>query len=413
MSASTLQSAIGLLGLVAVFLAGTAIVRRCTLPATLESVREGRWHFLLAGGLLALVLPQAADLSLREGLLLRGLIGIGLVWIGFHTGLELDYRVLQSHDPRRLAGESLRLLLAFGIAFAVARLVLPAVGPPLGIEAAPAPTALLMASLAVCARSAGFFALATRRPARVVPGPAALLAGPLAIVLLAFLLPLYSSDSLHRLGPLIILGYGRVAGLAVAMGLLLGVLVDFAFRAQRDIARGLFVAFGAMVAVSGICLEFRLPGLAVGLLAGLWVINTTVRKREILELAETAGAAAEPVFLVLAGAALVSLHADSGANPRTVLVVAAGILLLRAAARGLAAFAAHTVQDRLFRGVDLLVFAWNPMGLVAVALAVQSLLVEPRFASPSVPVGLLIAVLFTQTIVLPHRRVVRNAEGGA
>ena len=75
-----------------IFWIGTEIYKRRNLPTFVDSLRDGRFHYFLLGLVLSLPL-QGHEQLFRFGEGLRyTVLGMGLVWLGFQTGLEFEIR---------------------------------------------------------------------------------------------------------------------------------------------------------------------------------------------------------------------------------------------------------------------------------------------------------------------------------
>ena len=92
------------------FLLGMYLYQRYGLPATFESLRGGRWHFFVLGAATVLIMSHQCFPLHSYTPALKGLLGIGLTWIGFRAGLDFDFRQLQQANPGQVRQNALNEL---------------------------------------------------------------------------------------------------------------------------------------------------------------------------------------------------------------------------------------------------------------------------------------------------------------
>ena len=334
--------------------------------------------------------------------LLRGLLGIGLTWIGFRAGLDFDFRQLQQANRGLVRNEIILLLAVFVVLFALLAILLPSISGLLSIDRGIYLTVLVLSVIGLTARSSGFFGVSTGRPIVPVASAVSFMANPAAVLLLGLLYPILATPSLNRLGPLRITGYLPTIAVLIFLGLLLGIMVDFVFRAHRNGQRCTFLTLSACAAIAGPCLQLGFPVIVAGFAGGVWVINTTVRKREISELSEYATTIVEPLFVLVLGA-LTASHLRAGTvDPTIAAAIASGFLILRGLARSTRSLAVRVGRTKPTRGLSThTLHAWLPLGRTAIGLIAQLSLFPMDV--PLLVTGLLLAVVLSQSIVLPTR----------
>ena len=411
-----LQNILGLLGLAALSILISAIRRRHTLPAILESLRMGRWHFFIGGCAVAFFLTDSGDPLQKIGSLQRSLLAIGLTWVGFRAGLDFDFRRLRLNRNSLLVGELVRLTVTFTLVFSLSIALASVLGQSLSIKSGAQVAALSAAAIAVSARLAGFISMLTARPTTPRAGPAAFAANPLALCLLGLFLPAFSTGEFQYLGPFLVVGYAPTLTVLVSLGLLIGITVDFVLRAHRDIFRCTVLAMAACAAFSGPSLQMNLPSIFIGFVGGVWVINTTVRKREFTERAEFASNLVEPLLMGLFGALLVQGQLANPSDPATIVVVAVTLILIRGISRTLGDATSAMALGGSSKVKAFSEFAWLPMGRNSTAIVIQAAVLPVTFDDSAVLAGLLLAVAFSQAIVLPVRptssaRAIKPATG--
>ena len=407
MAQTTLQSVIGLSLLAALGLLVASFRRKASLPAVLESLRIGRWHYLLCGCATAYFLSAQGHPFHQSGSLQRSLLAIGLTWVGFRAGLDFDLRQLRTLQKSTLTAELLRLTVTFLMVFTLCIALSTTLGEQLAIQSGASVVALIAASIAVSARLTGFISILAGRPTSPPAGPAAFAANPLALCFLGLLFPAVAPDEIRYLGPFLIVGYAPTLVVLLALGLLIGITVDFTLRAHRDALRCTILALAACAAFSGPSLQLNLPSIFIGFVGGVWVINTTVRKREFTERAEFASNLIEPLLMGLFGALLVQGLTTSASGPATIIVVAISLALLRGVSRTVGE-AASDLGVRKSSARLISEFTWRPMGRNSTAIVLQAAVLPVTFEDTGVLAALLLAVALSQAIVLPVKGEVRH-----
>ena len=403
MSQASLHTAIGLFALAGIALLVSSLRLRGNLPAILESLKIGRWHYFLAGCAVAYVVSSSGHPLHKTGSLQRSLLAIGLTWVGFRAGLDFDFRQLRPLQKSILGAELLRLSATFLLVFGLCTGLAHVAGAYLSIKSGAQVVALSAAAIAVSARLTGFISILTARPTAPKAGPAAFAANPLALCFLGLLFPALSSEEILYLGPFLIVGYAPTLVVLLALGLLIGITVDFVLRAHRDGFRCTILAMAACAAFSGPSLQLNLPSIFIGFVGGVWVINTTVRKREFTERAEFASNLVEPLLMGLFGALLVQGQSAAPSDPGNIVVVALALVLLRGFSRTFGDAISTFLLRRSSKVRVVSEFGWLPMGRNSTAIVLQAAVLPVTFEDTGVLAGLLLAVALSQAIVLPVR----------
>ena len=269
----TLQNSLALFGLASFCLLVSAFRRRRSLPAVLESLRIGRWHYFLVGCAVAFLLSLPGHPLYNTGSLQRSLLAIGLTWVGFRAGLDFDFRQLRLLQRPLLGAELLRLSVTFALVFGFFLGLFYVAGENLSIRGGAQVAALSAAAISVSTRLTGFISLLTGRPTTPRTGPVAFIANPLALCFLGLLLPAFPTGEIHYLGPFLIVGYAPNLAVLLILGLLIGITVDFVLRAHKDGFRCTILAMAACAAYGGPSLQMDLPSIFVGFVGGVWVID--------------------------------------------------------------------------------------------------------------------------------------------
>jgi hypothetical protein len=400
-----------LIGAVLAYLAAASLLHRVRLPAIVQVLGGARWHFLVFGVLVGLGLRLDESVSQYLPKTTRGLVGIALVWVGLETGLSFDLRRFRRIPVRRTGAEAAFVLIAALLSAGIAYLLLPTMATHLGFTNPPGLAMLALAGFVASVRMPELLPL-WRGGSMRVPSDAATslsaLANPAVLIAYGLSFPAVAAGHVFTFGPFEAVGQVWWLVAILGSGLVLGICIDFLFRAHRDGARCVFLSLAAIMGVSGACLSAGIPGLVTGFVGGAWLINATVRRREVLELSERVGAVFEPILFVLAGCLLA---VNVGLDLRMAVVLSAlGLFAIRGIVRTVSAWIAWRVAERSDRLLDTLGFGWRPAGVLAVSILVQSILLVPegdalsRLVAPAI-----FSVFLTQLVPSPAHREPRTA----
>ena len=386
-----MELGISLLVALLFLIAGTHAFRRYEFPAFVNSLRTGSLHHLLIGIGLGICLPTDADLASLFDQLRYSLTGIALVWFGLCAGLSFDFRTIRRHSPVRILSSLSRagctfVLVVIGVA-AAAFVFRAHLGVPDGIL----PMGVLLAAFSTTFRSPEPVLRLQGRP--FLP---TLCTNPVAIILFGVLFPMVSGDMVIQLGSFTAVGYTSTFVILLGLGLLLGIALDFVFHAHKDPSRCIFILAGILAAIGGPCLHLEIPAIFVGFVGGGWLINTSIRRREILELADRAGCVVEPVFFVLLGTWIGGGQLAS--DPVAVGLFGVALFLTRGVARSLAAALVGRTLHQKMPWTVLLVAGSRPMGALSAALIVQVLYLPLQTNQAVLVPGALLALFLGQAL---------------
>ena len=274
---------LALYGLRRVLLASSQAGQRHSWAAI--SLLEVRNTCGLAGILLGLSLPPSLRGDLGEVMLVA--ISLLAGWVGFASGCAMDLRVLRRHPPTALLVEVAQACGAVAVillaAYAVAQI-------PIGGQSLWNSTTLFMAcALTITGAPAllGSLARGEKGGKRGFWKPS--LAALLAILFVSVgsgLLPPRPFALSHRLvwlpQPLTVEALGDHLLLGVGLGVLVGLLSDLVTKEDYAPTGLLYLLGGTMLVGSGFASSLGLEPLLVGAVAGIWLINATLRRLDIL-----------------------------------------------------------------------------------------------------------------------------------
>lgn len=254
----------------------------------LISLLEVRNTCGLAGILIGLSLPAPFRGDLEEVVLLATALLAG--WVGLASGCAMDLRVLRRHPPTALFVEVVQacgsLAVILLIAYAVSQI--PIGGPYLWHWA----TLLMACGLTVAGAPPliGSLVRGGKGGKRGFWTPS--LAAPLAILLVSmgsgrlpaepFALGPWLVSLLSLPQTFTVAGLGDHLLLSVGLGVLVGVLCDLVTKEDYAPTGLLYLLGGAMLVGSGLACVAGLEPLLVGAVAGIWLINATLRRLDIL-----------------------------------------------------------------------------------------------------------------------------------
>ena len=370
---------------------GTHAFRRYEFPAFVNSLRIGRLHHLLIGIGLGICLPSDAEFLSLFDKLRYSLTGIALVWFGLCAGLSFDFRTIRKHPPVNI----LSALSRAGCTFALVVLGVVAAASVfrahLGIPDGILPIGILLAAFSTTFR---FPEPVLRLQGR--PSLPRLCTNPVAIVLFGILFPMVSGDTVIQLGSFTAVGYPSTIAILLGSGLLLGIALDFVFHAHKDPSRCMLILAGIVAAIGGPCLHLQIPAIFVGFVGGGWLINTSIRRREILELADRAGYVVEPAFYALLGTWIGGGQLAS--DPVVIGLFGVALFLGRGLIRSLAAALVGRARHQKMHWNALLVAGSRPLGALSAALIVQVLYLPVQANQAALVPGALLALFLSQAL---------------
>jgi hypothetical protein len=330
------------------------------------------------------------------------LIGIILLWIGLRTGLTVDFQRLRNQDLSSVYAQILIVLatVAFTILAALAS------GTILYNELGLNHNLPLAIVLLTC------FAISVRFPEPLFHVTTGVVTTPLlrfpvgniaALFVLSASFPFAAENPAFYIGKMAFVGTLGFALLITGLSLGGGIALDFAFRSHRTGSRALSVAFGIVITLSGLSQATGLPALSVGFLAGAWLINTTVAKRDVIELTARANDIIEPVFFVLLGTIIGGFGGGAFFFLAPLFPLAGMMMLVRGMGRAIGLSISQTIWQIPETWREFLSMTWHPQGTLSIALSVQALYILD-FRHHTFIAGLILSVFLSQTILIPLTR---------
>jgi hypothetical protein len=374
---------------------------RWEMPGALESLRLGRFHHAFVGFALGSLIVHESELGAQFEGIRNSLISLSLVWIGLQAGLDLDLSKYRKRPASQLISESIQSLGTILLLFGCALLGSTLLRVHFGLRLDPFLLSLLLAISAATIRTPDVIYPWKGRitQAGLNPDfPLAVNTNTASFVLLLLCFPFFYNDAVLRLGPYTSVGNSSTLAAILALGLLLGLLVDFIFRGFDEDISCTYLSTGLSLVVASLCLALKMPGLLVGFLAGTWLINTTIRRRIVLELSERISGVAEPTFYFLVGSILGTAWISEG---QVIGVFVASLLLSRLFVRGMGQAAADKLQNCWRSWTPPLAVGLRPMGTVSVASVVQAYYLVPALQSSELLIACLFSVYLSQLLPVP------------
>ncbi|MFW6201306.1 MAG: cation:proton antiporter [Gemmatimonadota bacterium] len=319
-------------------------------------------HFLFLGFLLG---SHALALFPRDVIdQLYPFLALGLGWIGFLFGLQLDRRHLRRFPRRYLAIALLQAVLAFLLFLGFGLLVL---GTEVGLDHR---VALLTAAATACISTPAAIGLISST-FHVKGRVSRLLFFIASLDAVVGILALQLTYAFHR-GPVLATAFDATVGLdwitaAVLLGVVSGILFLWLTRPRPGREEIVLFLLGVVVFASGAALHLGLSPLFVSAVAGAVVANLSPLRRRIYALLQTWEQPVYVILLILAGALL-------DFPSWLVVPLALGYLLVRALAKIIAGYAATRVIRPAFTAPADLGAGLIPQGGISLAMAVSVVL---------------------------------------
>ena len=359
---------------------------------------------LLTGLGLGLLLPPIVALERAFHLILIFLSGA----LGFFYGMRVELRILRNIS-RPFLGISLFQAFFTLLAASVPLYFLLGIwgGVVPGMDFLRTSVALGIAVSVTMPSTIALFAERTERKRETfrLVATMAMFGNVVAFLFLGLLLMLRQGEAISLLGIEIEGAVGRLL-VALICGGLVGSLADFSSRKERFLYERIYLLVGVLLVGAGAAGAFGFPPVFVGMVAGMWLINATSRRLELLATVDRLRGITEGAFLALIGAALPVaslLRSKDG-----LIVLGVGVLL----------FVLHFFGKTVGTGIGIRMFAKQPIaqrnGLGLTLLPQAGIAVAVAYGQGLSDVmmgGILISVLLA-LFAAPYgwRRVFHEAE---
>ena len=367
----------------------------------IDSLRIGRAHYLLLGILVGMFFFEAGEVFHLFEVLRYNCISAILLWIGLQTGLQTNLQNLRDHGISVIYSQTAVVLATGGFtvlaAFASGLILYRYLGL---LQNLPLAVVLLTCFALTVRFPTPFFEWPNRSIPTPVQGQNLPLGNIAAMAVLCIAFPPLSENSIFYLGNLPFIGTTDIALLMLGAGVFGGIALDFSFRSHRTGARALSLVLGIVIALSGLCQAPDLPSLAVGFLSGIWLINTTVAKREIVEFTTRANDVIEPIFFALIGSIIGEFGGDIFFLWSPLFPLALTVILVRGMGRTIGFTVSQTLWQIPQTWRELLAMSWHPQGTLSIAVGVQAIYLLD-FQHYTLITGLVIAVFLSQIILIP------------
>ncbi len=383
------------------FFFGQKIFRWMPPYPLIDSLRIGRAHYLLIGVLVGIFFFETGEVFHLFEVVRYNCIGAILLWIGLQAGLSTDLQNLRNQGISVIYSQTAVVLATSGFtvlaAFASGSILYRYLGLLQNLPL----TIVLLTCFALTARfPTPFFQWPNRPIPNPVPGQNLPLGNITAMAVLCIAFPPLAENPIFYLRSLPFIGATGIALFMIGIGVFGGIALDFSFRSHRTGARALSLALGIVIALSGLCQVPNLPSLAVGFLSGIWLINTTVAKREIAEFTTRANDVIEPIFFVLVGSIIGEFGGDIFFLWSPLFPLALTMILVRGMGRTIGFTISQSLWQIPQTWRELLTMSWHPQGTLSIAVGVQAIYLLD-FQHHTLITGLVIAVFLSQIILIP------------
>ncbi len=288
------------IALFAVYLTVSFLLKDRKLPAGIQDLVDSKIHYALIGSLLMALLPEPIRPYFGQGrdYILTILVG----WIGFDLGRHIEFRRLTKISGWLFSTITFQALSTFTLIFLALYIPMPQLP---GVFAQLLPYRTQIALVLAAASST----MAIRRTFHVdSTGPVTSYlteAPPLANCLIVLILTVCTVLSQERgdiiIKEIVVSGWVAKIGVAVILGFGTGILLDMLSRDDLDYKRKTAPMLGALILGCGLAVALQLPVILIGLVSGAWLINTTLRRREVINLVNPPSTFLEGIFMILWG----------------------------------------------------------------------------------------------------------------
>ncbi len=349
------------------------LTRGRSFPPSLQALLRGKTHYLCVGILVGLCFSSEIE---GAGLLQHAqvsLVGLLITWMGLELGIRAEFRELRKVSPRLLFFDATQSAVTFVLTLVIAIFFLPRFSSRL-LEGAD-PLALTTVLSVAASVTATWAHEAGRSPS---PGPEAeappqVLGNVVSILLLGVISTLFVPHPPIPLAGRLFSESFDALFLSAFIGVGTGILTDMVFRVERSLSGASYLTVALVIASGGLCEALGLPALFAGFTAGAWLINATLRRRDVQSMSTGVSPVVEGIFMIVAGAAIGVRSADSPLNLKGVVYLALLLFLSRAIAKTLGVgllwrLLRPSRADRAFVGM------WQlSQGSLAIAVCMQPL----------------------------------------
>ncbi|OGG45845.1 MAG: hypothetical protein A3F84_25385 [Candidatus Handelsmanbacteria bacterium RIFCSPLOWO2_12_FULL_64_10] len=379
------------------------LMRGRDLPVYAQTLLRGKAHYLCAGILLGVGFSsdlegthvlQHAQISLMSLLIL---------WLGLELGIQMEFRMLKKIPARLLIFGAAQSAVTFLLTLTITVFFLPRLARHLLEGADPF---VLASMLSVAASVTAPWAQEPPRHPPVAPEtdaypPPHIPGNAVSILLFGCISTLLIDHPPISIANRVFFQSTDALFLSAAIGAGTGILLDTALRVEPAPVKAGYLTVALTAAAGGLCVALDLPALFVGLLAGGWLMNVTLRRRDVQTFSERIHPVMESLFLLVAGSMIGVRTSDSPLNVQGMASLAMLLFVSRAIARTLGVgllwrLLGPSSADRPFAGTWLL-----PQGSLAIAVCVQPLFVawEGPMQAVTIIGGTAIAVALSQAVV--------------
>jgi hypothetical protein len=387
---------------VCLFILGSQQFHIRPLLPYLDSLRQGKNAYLVAGICAGILFPETESLYRALDEVRYASLNLGLIWFGLLLGIECSLRQLRQVSWHMVWGQ----IVSAGLIAGFAVLSILASGSILFLHLGLIANLPLATLLCTCFVMSSRYPEPTFRwkgrltPPTVDPTPSLPIHNILALVLLSFCALLFSPTLSITLGSFTFAGGVRLFLLLSGLGFIAGSCLDFALRTHRKPSDGMSIAFCILIFFAGLGLTLHLPTLCIGFVAGAWLINTTVAKRGLLEALARVDGVLVPLFYLFVGTLVGGYGGGLFFEWPPLLPLIAIILIVRGMSRTLG----YSVSQYIWRVPetwrDTLELSARPLGSISVAFAVQAFLLL-ELSHNTLIAGLLGSVIVSQVALFP------------
>ena len=176
----------------------------------------------------------------------------------------------------------------------------------------------------------------------------------------------------------------------------LGIVLSMLMRGAPTTDSMLIALIGMTALTGGIAFIFSLSPLFLGMVSGMFLINSTLKRLQIIESLSISHEFIEKIFMFFLGALLMQLFTLNTVSPGIIFAGAAGIVIIRSLLKYFLASIWVTRFNGYNKGTSLLWAGLTGQGIIAAGAAVEYRLRLPNM--PSVFLLLIFLLILNQTV---------------
>ena len=359
------------------------------LPEPLNLFFKGKTQYLVVGFLIGFGFSSEIEGRQFFQHIQVTLTNLFIGWIGLQLGVNVEFRMLRKLSPRSILFDITQSAVTFILLLIVIFILLPEISQDLNLGENLTVLALTLSTAASIAVHGGLDKTSGLKE-HVLGNSVSLILFGCISTLLVTRPPISVATGLFvgETDPLLI---------SILIGLFTGVLLDMALRIEPALEKISYLAVALVAAAGGLCVALDLPALFSGFIAGVWLINTTLRRQDVQAVSNRLSPVIECLFLWVAGITI-GVWVPLQLNIQGMLSLAMLIFLARAVLRTLGIGLLFRLIRPYQRDFNFIGMGLFPLGTLSIAICMQPFYLASNGSIPPVTIigGMALAIIFTQ-----------------